>query len=106
MSMTGLAAKPGTDVDPLWSMRSATSPSAARMSPASSLNVAAHAGSYGLTSTRCARSVTLPPLLLGDLLLQRGEPLAEVRLGQRPDLRLELAVDGRVVRVDVGHVVD
>jgi hypothetical protein len=45
MSMIGLAASPGTAVEPMWSIRSATSPSPARSSWPSSANRSGQAGS-------------------------------------------------------------
>ena len=47
MSTTGLAASPGTDVDPTCSMRSASSPNALCKRTASAANVPGQAGSYG-----------------------------------------------------------
>jgi hypothetical protein len=44
-SMIGLAAKPGTAVEPTWSILSAMSPSRARSSRASSANCSGQAGS-------------------------------------------------------------
>jgi hypothetical protein len=46
MSMIGLAANPGTAVEPMWSIRSAKSPSASRSPPPSWANRSAHAASY------------------------------------------------------------
>jgi hypothetical protein len=45
MSITGLAASPGTEVEPMWSMRIATGPSARRSLPPSSVNRSGQPGS-------------------------------------------------------------
>lgn len=50
MSINALAASPGTDVDPVCSIRTATSPSAARIAASSSAYQVDHAGLY---SSRC-----------------------------------------------------
>ena len=45
MSITGLAASPGTEVEPMWSIRIATGPSARRSLPPSSANRGGQPGS-------------------------------------------------------------
>src|SRR5690606_36446904 len=45
-------------------------------------------------------------LLAADLLLERGQALGESRLARAPQLRVELALDGALVRGDARHVVD
>src|SRR5262249_45425843 len=49
-SMIGLAARPGTAVEPMWSIRSATVPSASRNVRPSSPNSAGQAGLYSTIS--------------------------------------------------------
>ena len=49
--MIGLAAKPGTDVEPMCSSSSTRSPSAARIRAATTANCAGQPSSYGTTST-------------------------------------------------------
>ena len=47
MSITSLAAIPGTDVDPMWSTRSACSPAACRNRAVNRWACAGHVRSYG-----------------------------------------------------------
>src|SRR5262245_49977054 len=50
MSITGFAARPGTAVDPLWSMRRASDPSTAWIRSRSIAKSCGHRGSYGTIS--------------------------------------------------------
>jgi hypothetical protein len=47
MSITGFAAKPGTDVEPTWSIRTTSAPNASRTFRASSVYRLGQSGSYG-----------------------------------------------------------
>src|SRR5918998_4045644 len=49
-SMRSFAARPGTAVEPMWSMRAASGPSAARSSPATASNAAGQPSRYGMIS--------------------------------------------------------
>src|SRR5438309_1648288 len=60
MSMIGLATRPGTDVDPWCSMRSARSPRAARIRSSSSRKRCGHAGSYSASVTCPLRTTASP----------------------------------------------
>jgi len=72
MSMTSLAARPGTAVDPMWSMREARSPSASRRLAAYRAKRSGHAGSYSATTTE-----TPAIRLLWRCLLDRSPELLE-----------------------------
>src|SRR6478672_10483668 len=56
MSMTAFAARPGIAVEPLWSTRNASVPSARRSRTASASNADGQTGSYGTSSRKCPRS--------------------------------------------------
>src|SRR5579872_406415 len=96
MSITGLAARPGTAVEPTCSMRRARAPKTRRISTASAANRAGHSGSYGtrrivaaarevMTENECADQRRLCRRLdrpeLGDIL--RTYPKWD--LSRRPD---------------------
>jgi len=60
MSISGFAARPGTDVDPTCSTCTAFEPSAARIRVASRWNSRGHSGSYSASSIVALCSVRSP----------------------------------------------
>src|SRR6476469_758921 len=73
--MIGLAASPGTDVDPVWCTSTASPGSAVRMRCCSAANACGHAGSGATSSTTwpasrgaryCGPPVSSTSVMLGD----------------------------------------
>ncbi len=103
MSTIGFAARPGTDVEPTWSIRRARTPSAPRMRAASSSNAADHDGSASTIAYARLRPSRSPALARDPLSAREQRERVEERLlggvALRGVLRMPLHPDHPGLRV-------
>src|SRR5947208_1694414 len=97
MSISGLAGRPGTAVEPTWSSRSTWSPSALRIRSAACSNQRGHSGSYSamMISWYCGgepRTETASICASSTLLEYGGLAEEGLRLGEEVRHRLDLVL--------------